>query len=131
MFLCFSVSFPMGRANLSLLKVGGKVVDTANFFSLLMLTHFFTEHYYRDWEDGAENQTPSMSIPDLGLLQQMPTNWSMENWLMAGSLPVCPCRLTRCPVLVETSFWFSFEPLNVPGRNLLKRILRYSYNTGS
>lgn len=64
----------MGRANLSLLKVGGKVVDTANFFSLLMLTHFFTEHYYRDWEDGAENQTPSMSIPDLGLLQQMPTN---------------------------------------------------------
>lgn len=53
---------------------GWGVVDTANIFSLLVLTHFSTEHYSQDWEDEAENQTPSMSIPDLGLLQQMPTN---------------------------------------------------------
>lgn len=81
MVLCFSFSFSVGRANLSLLKAGGGgvgggwgVVDTANIFSLLVLTHFSTEHYSQDWEDEAENQTPSMSIPDLGLLQQMPTN---------------------------------------------------------
>lgn len=35
----------------------------------------------------------------------MTTNWSMENWLMTGSLLVCPCGLTRCPILVEIGFW--------------------------
>lgn len=114
--------FPWEEQSSPFWKSGKKAVDKANFSARIVLTHFSTQcSHCQGWEDGAENQTPSLSTPDSGPLQQMTTNWSMENWLTAGSLPVCPCRLARYPILVKTGFCFSFEPLNIPGSRLLRK----------